>query len=239
MPARPWLQRDEVARLARRGVVEPQSHPASLGAQGATRFASSVARRGHCDSWDAWDIRGVIVVRCSDVAPPSPSLLLLLALARGWRRRPPPSRAARPSAHAAGRARLVEHATPTSRPAQRAGSSSAAARCRCGSRSRARSPAVATRPAPGRRRGRRRASPRPPSSRRGRPPRPGRSLVRVEVRAMAADGTTGSWDTVADWSRTGRPVAAHDVLRPGRRPRPRQRRHVVRHLRRSRRGRSG
>lgn len=36
---------------------------------------------------------------------------------------------------------------------------------------------------------------------------PGKSLVRVEVRAMAADGATGSWDTMADWSRTGRPVA--------------------------------
>ena len=36
---------------------------------------------------------------------------------------------------------------------------------------------------------------------------PGKSLVRVEVRAMAADGSTGSWDTMADWSRTGRPVA--------------------------------
>jgi Peptidase_C39 like family len=36
---------------------------------------------------------------------------------------------------------------------------------------------------------------------------PGRSLVRVEVRAMSADGSTGSWDTMADWSRTGRPVA--------------------------------
>ncbi|MCY7399491.1 MAG: peptidase C39 family protein [Nocardioides sp.] len=35
---------------------------------------------------------------------------------------------------------------------------------------------------------------------------PGRSLVRVEVRARAADGTTGSWDTLADWSRTNRPV---------------------------------
>jgi hypothetical protein len=30
---------------------------------------------------------------------------------------------------------------------------------------------------------------------------PGRSLVRVEVRGRAADGTTGTWDTVADWSR--------------------------------------
>ena len=36
---------------------------------------------------------------------------------------------------------------------------------------------------------------------------PGKSLVRVEVRAMATDGTIGSWDTMADWSRTGRPVA--------------------------------
>ncbi len=36
---------------------------------------------------------------------------------------------------------------------------------------------------------------------------PGRSLVRVEVRARTADGTTGSWDRIADWSRTGRPVA--------------------------------
>ena len=35
---------------------------------------------------------------------------------------------------------------------------------------------------------------------------PGKSLVRVQVRARAADGTTGSWDTVADWSRTNRPV---------------------------------
>jgi Peptidase_C39 like family len=35
---------------------------------------------------------------------------------------------------------------------------------------------------------------------------PGRSLVRVEVRGRAADGTTGTWDTVADWSRTNRPV---------------------------------
>jgi hypothetical protein len=31
--------------------------------------------------------------------------------------------------------------------------------------------------------------------------------VRVEVRAMSADGSPGSWDTMADWSRTGRPVA--------------------------------
>ncbi len=35
---------------------------------------------------------------------------------------------------------------------------------------------------------------------------PGRSLVRIEVRAMAADGTAGSWDTMADWARRGRPV---------------------------------
>jgi hypothetical protein len=35
---------------------------------------------------------------------------------------------------------------------------------------------------------------------------PGRSLVRVEVRGQAADGTTGSWDTMADWGRTNRPV---------------------------------
>ena len=35
---------------------------------------------------------------------------------------------------------------------------------------------------------------------------PGRSLVRIEVRARAADGTTGTWDTVADWSRANRPV---------------------------------
>jgi len=35
---------------------------------------------------------------------------------------------------------------------------------------------------------------------------PGRSLVRVEVRARDASGRTGTWDTVADWSRTGRPV---------------------------------
>ena len=35
---------------------------------------------------------------------------------------------------------------------------------------------------------------------------PGRSLVRVEVRARAVDGTTGTWDTVADWSRSNRPV---------------------------------
>lgn len=35
---------------------------------------------------------------------------------------------------------------------------------------------------------------------------PSKSLVRVEVRARAADGATGSWDTVADWSRTNRPV---------------------------------
>ncbi|CUR61264.1 conserved exported hypothetical protein [metagenome] len=30
---------------------------------------------------------------------------------------------------------------------------------------------------------------------------PGKSLVRVEVRGRAADGSTGTWDTVADWSR--------------------------------------
>ncbi len=34
---------------------------------------------------------------------------------------------------------------------------------------------------------------------------PGRSLVRVEVRARAADGTRGTWDTVADWSENKRP----------------------------------
>ena len=34
---------------------------------------------------------------------------------------------------------------------------------------------------------------------------PGRSLVRIEVRGRTADGSTGSWDTVADWStRSGR-----------------------------------
>ncbi len=36
---------------------------------------------------------------------------------------------------------------------------------------------------------------------------PGRSLVRVEVRGRDASGRTGTWDTVADWSRTNRPVA--------------------------------
>ena len=35
---------------------------------------------------------------------------------------------------------------------------------------------------------------------------PGNSLVRVEVRGRAADGSTGSWDTVADWSRANRRV---------------------------------
>ncbi|RYB93432.1 peptidase C39 family protein [Nocardioides oleivorans] len=35
---------------------------------------------------------------------------------------------------------------------------------------------------------------------------PGRSMVRVEVRAKGSDGRTGSWDTMADWSRTNRPV---------------------------------
>ena len=35
---------------------------------------------------------------------------------------------------------------------------------------------------------------------------PGRSLVRVEVRGRGADGATGSWDTLADWSRAHRPV---------------------------------
>jgi hypothetical protein len=35
---------------------------------------------------------------------------------------------------------------------------------------------------------------------------PGKSLVRVEVRARAADGTTGTWDTVADWSLTNRKI---------------------------------
>ena len=35
---------------------------------------------------------------------------------------------------------------------------------------------------------------------------PGKSLARVEVRGRSADGTTGSWDTVADWSGTNRPV---------------------------------
>ncbi|WP_210650108.1 C39 family peptidase [Nocardioides sp. SYSU D00065] len=36
---------------------------------------------------------------------------------------------------------------------------------------------------------------------------PGRSLVRVEVRGRGADGRTGTWDTVADWGLTNRPVA--------------------------------
>ena len=35
---------------------------------------------------------------------------------------------------------------------------------------------------------------------------PGRSLVRVQLRAMSPDGTTGSWDTMADWSTGNRPV---------------------------------
>ncbi|CAM3528379.1 peptidase C39 family protein [Nocardioides zeicaulis] len=35
---------------------------------------------------------------------------------------------------------------------------------------------------------------------------PGRSMVRVEVRGRTAAGTTGSWDTVADWSTGNRPV---------------------------------
>ncbi|HEX5917730.1 MAG TPA: peptidase C39 family protein [Nocardioides sp.] len=35
---------------------------------------------------------------------------------------------------------------------------------------------------------------------------PGRTLVRVELRAQDAAGRTGSWDTVADWARTSRPV---------------------------------
>jgi hypothetical protein len=35
---------------------------------------------------------------------------------------------------------------------------------------------------------------------------PGRSQVRIEVRARQADGRTGTWDTVADWARTNRPV---------------------------------
>lgn len=36
---------------------------------------------------------------------------------------------------------------------------------------------------------------------------PGRSMVRIEVRARDASGRTGTWDTVADWSRTNRPLA--------------------------------
>ncbi len=35
---------------------------------------------------------------------------------------------------------------------------------------------------------------------------PGRTLVRVELRAQDASGRTGTWDTVADWARTNRPV---------------------------------
>lgn len=35
---------------------------------------------------------------------------------------------------------------------------------------------------------------------------PGRTLVRVEIRAQDAAGRTGTWDTVADWARTNRPV---------------------------------
>ena len=35
---------------------------------------------------------------------------------------------------------------------------------------------------------------------------PGRTLVRVELRAQDAGGRTGTWDTVADWARTNRPV---------------------------------
>lgn len=35
---------------------------------------------------------------------------------------------------------------------------------------------------------------------------PGRSLVRVEVRARSTDGRTGTWDTMADWSLRTRPV---------------------------------
>ncbi|MFC7727580.1 peptidase C39 family protein [Nocardioides sp. GCM10028917] len=35
---------------------------------------------------------------------------------------------------------------------------------------------------------------------------PGRTLVRVELRAQDATGRTGTWDTVADWARTDRPV---------------------------------
>ena len=36
---------------------------------------------------------------------------------------------------------------------------------------------------------------------------PGRSLVRIEVRGRDASGRTGTWDRVADWSRTNRPLA--------------------------------
>ncbi|MBS2939471.1 C39 family peptidase [Nocardioides sp. J2M5] len=36
---------------------------------------------------------------------------------------------------------------------------------------------------------------------------PGKSRVRIEVRGRTAAGTTGSWDTMADWSTSGRPVA--------------------------------
>ena len=35
---------------------------------------------------------------------------------------------------------------------------------------------------------------------------PGRTLVRVELRAQDATGRTGTWDTVADWARLNRPV---------------------------------
>lgn len=35
---------------------------------------------------------------------------------------------------------------------------------------------------------------------------PGRSLVRVEVRARSTDGRRGSWDTMADWSLRNRPA---------------------------------
>ena len=35
---------------------------------------------------------------------------------------------------------------------------------------------------------------------------PGRTLVRVEIRAQDAGGRTGTWDIVADWARTDRPV---------------------------------
>ena len=44
---------------------------------------------------------------------------------------------------------------------------------------------------------------------------PGRTLVRVELRARDASGRTGTWDTVADWARTRvRPgvVASHDGM---------------------------
>ena len=197
-------ERDEVAGLARRGVVEPQGHRASLGrAVRSSGFGERRRRPGDVTPETCGTFR-VIVDRCSDVSRSSPFPCC-------W---PPPSL---PVAGAAEEPAARQRATPQ----VDLTSWSSYADFKAGQRKglklgRGQVSLLKARPRTVAGKSYEAGTWTSPWATPGfgataiipswEATTPGRTLVRVELRAQDATGRTGTWDTVADWARTNRPV---------------------------------